>query len=67
MRKFLKNNEMKMLNDKMKTPGPEWTRQRIQKGESSILDFKVVENGSSKDAEVHVCAADVGTMDYCLI
>ena len=67
MLKFLQNNEMKTLNDRVKKSGPEWTRQCIQKGESSILDFIVVENGSSKETKVHVCAADVGTTDHCLI
>ena len=38
----------------------------MQKGESSNLDFIVIENGSSKETEVHVCAADVGTTDHCL-
>ena len=63
---FLKN-EMKTLNDSVKKPGPEWTRQCIRMGENSILDFIVVENGSSKETEVRVCAADVGTTDHCLI
>ena len=64
---FLKNIEMKTLNDRVKKPGPERTRQCIQKGESFILEFMVVENGSSKEIEVHLCAADVGTTDHCLI
>ena len=67
MLKFLKHNEMKTLNDRVKKAEPEWTRQCIQKGESSILDFIVVENGSGKETELHVCAADVGTTDHCLI
>ena len=50
---FLKN-EMKTLNDRIKKPGPEWTRQCIRKRESSTLDFIVVEKGSSKETEVHV-------------
>ena len=29
-----------------------------------MLDFTVVENGSDKETEVHVCAADVGTTRY---
>ena len=63
-----KNNEMKALNDIIKKQsGPEWTRQCIQKGESSILDFTVLENRSSKETEVHVCAADVPTTEHCLI
>ena len=66
MLKFLKNNEMKTLNDRVKKTGPEWTRQRIHMGESAILGFVVVENGS-KETEVHVCAAVVGTTDHCLL
>ena len=64
---FLKNNEMKALNDRVKSPGPERSRQCIQKGEFSFFDFIVVENGSSRKTEVYVCAADVGTTDHCLI
>ena len=67
MLKFLEQNEMKTLNDRVKTAEPEWTRQYIQKGEHSILDFVVVENGSGKETELHVFAADVGTTDRCLI
>ena len=69
MPKFPKNKEMKMLNDSVKTPGPEWTRTCMQTGESSIPDFIVVENGriNSKETEVHACAADVGTTDHCLM
>ena len=55
----LLKNEMKTLNDRVKKPGPEWARQCAQRGDSSILDFMVVENGS-KETEVHICAADVG-------
>ena len=66
MLKFRKNNEMKTLNDRAKKPGPEWSRQCIQKGETSVLDYIVVENGRSKETEVHACAADVGTTDHCL-
>ena len=64
---FVKNNEMKTLKNRVKRPGPEWTRQCIQKGESSILDVIVVAKGNSMETEVHVCAADVGTTDHCLI
>ena len=45
---FLKNDEMETLNDGVKKPGPKWTVQCIKKGESSIIDFIVVEKGSSK-------------------
>ena len=37
------------------------------KGDSSILDFIVVEKGSSMGTEVYVCAANIGSTDYCLI
>ena len=39
MLKFLKNNEMKTLNDRVRNPGPEWARQCTRKGESSNVDF----------------------------
>ena len=38
-----------------------------KRGECFVLDLWVVENGSSKETEVHVCAADVGTTDLRLI
>ena len=66
MRMFRKNNEMKTLNDNVKKPGPEWTRQCTQKEEISI-HFMVVKNESSIETEAHECAADVGTTDHCLI
>ena len=63
MLKFLKNNEMMTLNDRIKKLEPEWTRKCIQKGESSILDF--IEHRSNKETEIPVCAADVGSTDHC--
>ncbi|MEO9966262.1 MAG: hypothetical protein ABJF11_10765 [Reichenbachiella sp.] len=36
MLKFLKHNEMKTLNDRVKKAEPEWTRQCIPKGESTL-------------------------------
>ena len=54
MLKLLKNN----MNDRAKKSGPERTRQCVQKGESSILDFMVVENASSQETEAHACAAE---------
>ena len=36
----------------------------MQKGGSSILDVILVENRSSKEAEVQVCAADVESTDH---
>ena len=65
--KFLKHNEMETLNDRVIRAEPEWTRQCKQKGESSVLDFIVEEHGSGKETELHVCAADVGTTDHCLL
>ena len=38
-----------------------------KKIERSVLDYIVVEHGSSGEMEVHVCAEDVGTTDHCLI
>ena len=57
-RSFLEHNEMKTLNDRVKKAEPEWSRQCVQKEESSILDFVVVENGSGKERDLHVCAAE---------
>ena len=65
--KFLKADEMKTLNDGVTKPGPEWTRQCIPKEQRSVLDFIVADNGGSKETEVRVCAADVGTTDHCPI
>ena len=36
------------------------------KGKISILEHIVVNIGSSKETDVHVGAADVGTTDHCL-
>ena len=58
---------METLGDRVKKAEPEWARQRILKGEHSILDLIVVENGSGKETELCVCATDVGTTDHCLI
>ena len=55
------------MNDRVKRAEPEWTRRCIHKGESSILDFIVVENGSSEETFLHVSAAKVGTMYHCII
>ena len=65
MSEFL--NEMKALNARVNKAGPAWTRQWIQKGERSVLDFIVMENRKSKETEIHVCAADVGSTDHCPI
>ena len=37
------------------------------KGERSVTDFIVIEDGKGKETEIHVCAADVGSTDHCLI
>ena len=57
---------MTTLNDGVKKAGPKWTRQFIQKGERSVLDFIVIGNGNSTETEIHVCAADVGSTEQCL-
>ena len=68
MSKFLKIDEMKTLNNSAKKTEPERPRLCIQKGESSTLVFiVVVGNGSGKDTKLHVCAADVGATNHCLI
>ena len=66
MLEFIKSNEMKTLDDGVKNAGTEWTRQCIQNGERSVLDFVVIEVGNSKETEMLVCAADVGSTDHCL-
>lgn len=63
--KFLKNNEMNTLDDRANKPAPEWTRQCIQQGQCSVLDYSV-ENRRNKEIEVHVRTADPGTTDHCL-
>ena len=67
MLEFLKNNEMKTLNGRVKKTGPEWTGQRIQNGERSVLDLIGIENGKRKETKIQVCAVDVGSADHCLI
>ena len=37
-----RKNEVEMLDESVKNPGPSRTRQGIQKGETSILDFILV-------------------------
>ena len=49
MLKFLKDNEMKTLNDRAKTQGQNELDNEYKKGESSILDFIVVENESGRE------------------
>ena len=41
---------MKTLNDRVKKAGPEWTRQCIPNGVSSVLDFIVIENENNREA-----------------
>ena len=48
MLKFLKHNDMKTSNDRVEKSEPEWTRQCVQKGESSVHDFTVVEYGRAR-------------------
>ena len=58
MLEFLRINEMKTLNDRVKKAGPEWTIiiQCIQKGELSVLDFIEIYIGNRKETEIDVCA-----------
>ena len=49
MLKFLEHNEMKTLDGREKKAEPDWTRQCKQKEESSIVDFKVAENGKKME------------------
>ena len=65
----VKHYEMKTWKTVVKKARPEWTinRECIQNGENSILDLIAVENGSSKETGIHVCAADVGATNHCLI
>ena len=66
---FLKSSETKTLNGRVKEARSQnvINRQCIQKGEISVLDFIVMKNRNSKEAEMHACAADVGRTDNCLI
>ena len=49
-------------------PEVQWTWTRNTKTRKrSVLDYVVVEYGSSKEMEVHVCPEDVGTTDQYLI
>ena len=66
MLEFFKNS-VKALTDRVKKAGPEWTRQCIPKGKSSVLDLIMLENGNGRETEIHVCAADVGSTDHRLI
>ena len=66
MLRFLDSSEMKVLNGRVRKTEPEWTRQCFKKGERSILDYIVVENGG-KETEVRVCTTDVGTTDHALV
>jgi len=69
MLKFLGNNELRTLNDRVQKPEAQWTWTRKCKDERkrSVLDYVVVEYGSSKEMEVHVCPKDIGTTDHYLI
>ena len=62
MLKFLKHIEMKTLNGRVKKADSE-NRNGLgsahEREKSSSIGFIVVENESSKEADVHVCAADV--------
>ena len=49
MMEILYSNEMKTLDDREKRAAPECTGQCIQKGERSVLDFIVIENGNGKE------------------
>ena len=63
MLKFLGNNELRTLNYRVQKPEAQWTWTRKCQDERkrSGLDYVVVEYGSSKEMEVHVCPEDVGT------
>ena len=55
MLKFRKNNEMKTLNDRVKkSKGQNGLDNAHKKGESSVLDFIVVKNGSGKETEIRM-------------
>ncbi|MEP1954874.1 MAG: hypothetical protein ABJJ26_08050 [Algoriphagus sp.] len=64
--KFFKHNKG-VERQRKKKAKPAGTRQCIRKGGSSIFDYIVVENGSGKETELHVCAAAIATTDHCPI
>ena len=44
------------MNDRVRDPESEWTRQCVISVECSIIDFRVVGIGRNKETEVHVAA-----------
>ena len=66
MLKFVKHNDTKTLNGNVRKAEPEWLNS-VYKREKALFDFIVIEKGIGIGTELHVCAANVGTRDYCLI
>lgn len=55
------------MNSRVHEPGPQWTRQCIQKREIPILDDILIKHGGDEEMKVHVCVVDAGNTDHHLI
>ncbi|CAB1108538.1 unnamed protein product [Ectocarpus sp. CCAP 1310/34] len=67
MLEFLGSNELMVLNGRRECDKPEFTRQRAVCNEYSILDYILVDRGSTQIPELHVSAIDIGSTDHFLI
>ena len=67
MLEFLGSNELMVLNGRRECDTPEFTRQRAVCNEYSILDYILVDRGSTQIPELHVSAIDIGSTDHFLI
>lgn len=56
---------METQSNRVKMPHTQWTRRRVQKRGSSVVGYRG-RYGSGEVTDVHVCPADVGTIDHCL-
>ncbi|CAB1103448.1 unnamed protein product [Ectocarpus sp. CCAP 1310/34] len=67
MLEFLGSNELMVLNGRRACDKPEFTRQRAACNEYSILDYILVDRGSTQIPELHVSAIDIASTDHFLI
>ncbi|CAB1096931.1 unnamed protein product [Ectocarpus sp. CCAP 1310/34] len=67
MLEFLGSNELMVLNGRRECDKPEFTRQRAVCNEYSILDYILVDRGSTQIPELHESAIDIGSTDHFLI
>ncbi|CAB1110306.1 unnamed protein product [Ectocarpus sp. CCAP 1310/34] len=67
MLEFLGSNELMVLNGRRECDKPEFTRQRAVCNEYSILDYILVDRGSTQIPELHISAIDIGSTDHFLI